>query len=161
MTLLVIVVTYGLAQVLIFSLRWPIAVTIILSQGLGRVDANCQGEVLRPGAAGAAIKTIFVPPTLLMVLTLFFWDLRMLGTMRKHGLCFLRAEQKGVLVLDVIFGRFLGRAMALGTASIHFTGPQKKVQGALDLSRDSLFNCLVPNVFSTTFLFGLGADGWP
>ena len=51
--------------------------------------------------------------------------------------------------------------MALGAASIHLTDSQKKVQDGLDFSRDSLLDGLVPGVFLTTFLLGLGIDGGP
>ena len=51
--------------------------------------------------------------------------------------------------------------MALGVASIYLTDPQKKVQGGLGLSRDSLLDGLVPGVLLTTFLLSLGTDGGP
>ena len=51
--------------------------------------------------------------------------------------------------------------MAPGAASIHLTDPQKKVQGGLGLSRDSLLDSLVLGVFVTTFLLGLGTDKGP
>ena len=79
--------------------------------------------------------------------------------MRRHGSCFLAAEQKGALVPGVVFGRFRGGAVALGAASIYLTDPQKKVQGGLALSRDSLLDGLVLGVFSTTFLLSLSTDG--
>ena len=51
--------------------------------------------------------------------------------------------------------------MASGAVSIYLTDPQRKVQGGLGLSRDSLFDGLVLGVLLTTFLFGLGTDGGP
>ena len=81
--------------------------------------------------------------------------------MKRHSLYLLEAEQKKALVLGMILGRFRGGAMALGAASIPLTDPQRKVQGGLGLSRDSLLDSLVPGVFSTSFLFGLGMDGRP
>ena len=104
--LLITVVTGGLAHVLIFPTRWLVATTIISSQGLGRVDSSGRDGTLRPGAAGAAIATIFIVLTLLMVPAGFFRDLSSLGTMKRHGLCLLGAERKGVLVLGLILGRF-------------------------------------------------------
>ena len=49
----------------------------------------------------------------------------------------------------------------MGAASIHLTDPQRKVQGGLGLSRDSLLDGLVSGIFLTTLLFGLGMDGGP
>ena len=51
--------------------------------------------------------------------------------------------------------------MAPGEVSIYLTHSRKKVQGGLGLSRDSFLDDLVPGVFLTTFLFGLGTDGGP
>ena len=48
--------------------------------------------------------------------------------------------------------------MALGAASIHLTDPQRKFQSIFGLSRDSFLDGLVSDVFSATFLFGLGTD---
>ena len=48
--------------------------------------------------------------------------------------------------------------MALRAASIHLTDPQRKVQGGLGVSRDSLLNSLVPGVLLTTFLLSGGTD---
>ena len=48
--------------------------------------------------------------------------------------------------------------MAPGTANIYFTDPQKKVPGGLGLSLDRFLDCLVPDVFLTTLLLGLGTD---
>ena len=81
--------------------------------------------------------------------------------MRRHGLCLLRAERKGASVPSVILGSFQSGAVAPGAASIHFTDPQRKVQGGLDLSRNSLPDGLVPDIFLTTFVFGLGTNGGP
>ena len=47
------------------------------------------------------------------------------------------------------------------TVSIHLADAEKKVQGGLGLSCDSLPNGLVPSVFLTTFLLGLGTDRRP
>ena len=106
MAFLVIIVIGGLAQVLIFLLRWLIAVTVISSRGLGRIDPVCRGGALRPRAAGAATVTIPILLTLLVSPARSFQDLSSLGTMRRHGLCLLRAERKGASDLGVIFGRF-------------------------------------------------------
>ena len=51
--------------------------------------------------------------------------------------------------------------MALGAARIHFTDPQRKVQGGLGLSHDSFLDGLIPGIFLTIFLVGLGTDGGP
>ena len=51
--------------------------------------------------------------------------------------------------------------MAPRVASIHIINLQKKVQDGLGLSRDSLLDGLVPGVFLTTFLLGMGTDGGP
>ena len=81
--------------------------------------------------------------------------------MKRHGLCLLGAEQKGASVPGVIFGRFWAGAVASEAASIHLTDPKRKVQGGLGLTRDSFLDGLVPSVFLTTFLLGLGMDGGP
>ena len=78
---------------------------IILRRGFSRIDSRCQGEALRPGAAGAAIATIPIASTFLIVPASSL-SLGRLGAMRKHGLCLVRAEQKGFLVPGLIFGRF-------------------------------------------------------
>ena len=106
MALLVTVIIGGLAYVSIFLTRWLVATTIISSRGLGHIDSSSWGRALRSGAAGAAIVTIFIVPTLLMVLARSLQGLSLLETMRRHGLCLLGAERKGVLVPGVIFGRF-------------------------------------------------------
>ena len=59
----------------------------------------------------------------------------------------------------MIFGKFQSRAVALGVVNIYLTDPQKKVQGGLGLSRDSLFDGLVAGVSLTICLLGLGTDG--
>ena len=105
MALLIIVVTGGPAQVPIFPTRWLVAVTIILSQGLGCVDLSGRGGALRPGAVGAAIATIPIAPTFLGVPARSL-GLGGLSAMRRHGSCPLGAERKGALVLGVILGRF-------------------------------------------------------
>ena len=121
--LLMTVVTGGPAHVPIFTTCWLVAATIILSRGLGCVDPSGRGEALRPEAAGAAIATISIMPTLLMVPARSFQDLSSLGKMRKHDLCLLGAEQKGASVPGVVLSRFQGRAVALGAASIYLTDP--------------------------------------
>ena len=78
---------------------------IILSRCLGRVDANGRDGALRPRAAGATIATILIAPILLVVL-LRFLGLGVLGAMRRHGLCLVRAERKRVLVPVMMLGRF-------------------------------------------------------
>ena len=157
MALLVTVVKSGLAQVPIFPTRWLVTATTILSQNLGRVDPCSQGRALRPGVAEAAIATIFIAPTLLVVPARSF-DLDGLKPMRRHGSCLLEAERKGTLILDVIVNRFQGGAVAPEAASIYLTDLQRKVQGPLGHSRDSFFNSLVLGVFLTTFLLGLGMN---
>ena len=161
MTLLVTVVTGGPAHVPIFPTCWLVAAIIISSQGLDCVDPSGRGGALRPGAVGAMIATISIVPTLLMVPARSLRGLSLLGTMRRHGSYLLGAERKGVSVSGVVLGRFQGGAVALGAASIHLTDPRRKVHGGLSLSRDSLLDGLVPDVLSTTFLFGLGTDGEP
>ena len=122
MTLLITVVIGGPAHVRIFPTRWLVAAIIISSRGLGRVDPSGRGGALRSRAAGAVIATISIAPTLLVVPAMFL-GLGGLGAMRKHGLCLVRAEKKGALVPDVIFGNFRGRAVALEAVSIHLTDP--------------------------------------
>ena len=106
MAFLVTVVTGGPAHIPIFPTRWLGAATIISSRGLGRIDPSGWGRTLRPGAVRAAIATISIVPTLLIVPARSFLGLSYLGTMRKHGLCLLRAEWKGALVSGVVLGRF-------------------------------------------------------
>ena len=161
MALLVTIVTGGPAYVPIFPTCWLVAATIISSQGLGCVDPSGRDGALRPGAAGAAIATLSIMPTLLMVPARSLQDLSSLETMRRHGSCLLGAERKGASILDVVLGRFQGGAVASGAASIHLTDPRRKVQGGLGLSCDSLLDSLVPGVLLTTLLFGLGTDGGP
>ena len=103
--LLITVITGGLAQLPIFLTRWPVAVPIISSQGFGRVNLSGRGGALRLGTAGAVIVTISIAPILLVVLARFL-SLGGLGAIKKNGLCLVKAEQRGVLVLNVIFGRF-------------------------------------------------------
>ena len=69
MALLITVVTGGPTHVLIFPTRWLVAATIFSSRGLGRVDPSGQGGTLKPGAARAAIATIFMR-------LLFWWSWR-------------------------------------------------------------------------------------
>ena len=106
MALLVIVVIGSPAQVFIFPTCWLVVATIILSWGLGYIDPSGRGGALRPGATRVATATISIVPTLLIVPTWSFRGLGLLGTMRKHGLCLLEAEQKGALVFGMILGRF-------------------------------------------------------
>ena len=106
MVLLITIVIGGPAHVLIFPTRWLVAATIISNRGIGRVNPSGRGEALRPGAAGAAIATIPIVLILLMVLAWSLQDLSSLKTMRRHGLCLLKLEQKGALVPSVILGRF-------------------------------------------------------
>ena len=105
MAFLVTVVTSGPAQVSIFPTFWLIVATIISSRGLGCIDPSGQVRALKPEAAKVAIATILIVPTLLVVLARFV-GLGGLGTMRKHGLYLLEAEQKGALVPGVILSRF-------------------------------------------------------
>ena len=158
MALFVIVVTDGLAQVFIFLTCWLVAATIISSRGLGFVDPHIRGGALRPGAAGAAIATISIMPTLLMVLARSLRDLSWLGTMRRHDLCLLGAERKRASVPSVVLGRFRVGAVASGAASIYLTDSQKKVQDGIGLSRDRLLDGLIPDILSTTFLLGLSTE---
>ena len=115
---------------------------------------------MRPRVARATIATIPIALTPLVVPARFF-GLGGLEPIRKHGLCLVRAEQKGVLVLDIILGRFHGGAVAPEAASIRLMDRQRMVQGGLGFGHDSLLDGLVPGVFSTTFFLGLGTDGWP
>ena len=123
MVLLVTVVTGGPAYFPIFPTCWLVAATIISSRGLGCVNPSCRGGALRPGAVGAVIATISIVTTFLMVPARFIRGLSSLGTMKRHGLCLLGAEQKGALVPGVDLGRFQGGAVASGAASIHLTDP--------------------------------------
>ena len=70
------------------------------------------------------------------------------------------AEQKGDSVPILILDRFQDGVVSLGAASIHLMDPGQKFQGVLGLSHNSFLDGLVPDVFLTTFLLGLGADGW-
>ena len=161
MDLFVTVVTGGLAHVPIFLKLWLVAATIILSRGFSRIDPSDRGGALRPGAAGAIIATILIVLIFLMVPARSLQGLSSLRTMRRHSLYFLGAEQKGALVPNMILNRFLGEAVALGAVSIYLTDLQKKVQGGLGLSRDSLLDGLVLGVLLTIFLLGLGMNGGP
>ena len=105
MALLVTVITGGLAQVFIFLLRWSIAVTAILSRGLSCIDPNCRVRALRLGVTGAAITTIPIAPTFLVVPARSLGVVG-LGAMKRHGLCLLETERKRTLVPKVFFGRF-------------------------------------------------------
>ena len=49
--------------------------------------------------------------------------------------------------------------MASKAARIYFTDSQRKVQGGLGLSRNSLLDGLVPGVSLAILLLGLGTDG--
>ena len=106
MALLVIIVTGGPAHVLIFLTRWLVTAMIISSPGVGCVDPSGRSGALRPRAAEAAIATILIVPTLLMVPAQSFRGLSLLGTMRKYGLGLLGAERKGASVPGMILGRF-------------------------------------------------------
>ena len=68
MALFVTIVTGGPAHVPIFPTRWLVTATIISSWGLGYVDPSGRGKALRLGAAGAAIATILIMFTFLIVL---------------------------------------------------------------------------------------------
>ena len=105
--LLVTIVIGGLAQVLIFSTRWPVAtsIAIVSSRGLNCVDPNGRGGALMPGAVRAAIATISIAPILLVVLARSF-GLGGLGAMKRHGSCLMRAERNGALVPSVILSGF-------------------------------------------------------
>ena len=128
MPFLVTIVTGGLVQVPIFPTRWLIAamITIVSSRSLGHVDPSGRAEVLRPEAARAAIATIFIAPTFLVIPTRFL-GLDGLEAMRKHDLCLVKAEWKGALVPGRIFGRFQGGAVTPRTVNIYLTDPQRKV----------------------------------
>ena len=160
LALFVTVVTSGPAQVFIFPTRWLVTATIILRRSLGCVDSSGQSGALWPRAAEAAIVIILIAPTFLVVPARSF-GLGELRAVMKQSLCLLRAEWKGISVLSVIVGRFLGGVVAPGAASIHPTDLQRKVQGGFGLSRNSLLDGLVQGVFVTTFLLGLGTDGGP
>ena len=105
MALLITIVIGGLTHVLIFPTCGLVTATIILSRGLSCIDPSGRSGALKLGAAGAAIATIPIAPTLPVVPARFL-GLVGLGAMRKHDLCLLGAERKGVLVPDVILGRF-------------------------------------------------------
>ena len=106
MVFLVIVITGGLVHAPISPMRWLVAATIIFCRGLVCVDPRDRGEFLRLGAAGGAIATIFIVPTLLVVLARSLLGLNLLQSMEKHSMCLLRMEQKGASVPSAIFGRF-------------------------------------------------------
>ena len=106
MALLVIVVTGGLAHIPNFPTCWLVAATIISSRSFGYIDSSGRSGSLRPEAAGAAIATISIVPTFLMVPTRSLQGLSLLGTIRRHFSCLLGAERKGVSVPGVVLGRF-------------------------------------------------------
>ena len=161
-SLLAPIVIGCLAQVLILSLRWPIAATITtgLNWGFGCIDRSNRGGALRPRAAGVAIATILIALILLVVLarSLALVELR---AMRRHGSCLVGAERKGALVPGMILSTFQSGAVASEAAIIYLADLEKKVQGGLALSCDSLSNGLVPDVFLATFLLVLGMGGGP
>ena len=105
MALFVTILIDGLAQVSIFPTRWLVAATIISSRGIGCVNPSARSEALGPGAARAAVATIPISPTLLVVLARCF-GLGGLGVMRRHSSYLLGAERKGIPVPAVILGRF-------------------------------------------------------
>ena len=128
------------------------------SQGLDCDNPSGRGGALRAGVKGDTTATIPIASTLLVI------PARSLGlgglkARRRHGLCLLGAERNRILVPGVIFDRFQGGAVAPGAASIHLTDAQRKVQGGLGLSCNSLLDGLLPSIFLTTFLRGLGTDG--
>ena len=90
--LLITIVTGDLAYVLIFPTRWLFAATIISSRGLGHVDLSGRGAALRPEAAGAAIATIPIVLTFLIVPAWSFQAFSSLGTMRRLGSCISGAQ---------------------------------------------------------------------
>ena len=96
----------SLAQVLIFSSRWPIAVMAFSSRGLRRVDPSRRSRALRPGAVRAAIAIIFIPPIFLVVPTQSFQGLSFLEIMRRHSLYLLEAERKRISISEVLIGKF-------------------------------------------------------
>ena len=155
------VIIGGLAQIHIFLTRWPIAtiITTVWSWGLDRVDPSYRGGALRPRVAGATITIIPIASTFLVIPARSL-GLSVLGTMRKHGSSFVRAEWKKAPVPDVIPNRFSGGVVALEAASFYLTDLQKKVQSGFGLSYNSLLDDLVPSVFSMIFLLGLSADKW-
>ena len=158
--LFVIIGTDCLAQVSIFPTHLLVAATIILSRGFGCVDPSGRSRGLRHGAMGAVIATILIAPIFLVVSARFF-GLGRLEAITRHGLCLLEVERKRALVPGVILGRFQGKVVVPGAASIHLTDPQREVYGGLGLGRDSFLDGLVSSVFSTTFLLVLGMDRGP
>ena len=159
MALLITIVIDDPAQVPIFSTCWLVTTTIILSRGLSCVNPSGRGGAPRPGAVRAAIATISIVHTLPVISAQSLWGLSLHGTMRMHGLCLLRAEQKKASISGVILGRFWGRAVAPRIANIHLTDLERKVQGGFGLNRDNLLNSQVPGVVLITFLLCLGTDG--
>ena len=51
--------------------------------------------------------------------------------------------------------------MAPKTANIYFSNPRRKVEGGFDFHGNSFFNGLLPGIFPTAILLGLGIDGRP
>ena len=72
MAFLVTVITGGSAHVSIFPMRWLVVATIILRRSLVCIDSSAQSKALRLGAARAAIATIPIMSTLLIVPALSF-----------------------------------------------------------------------------------------
>ena len=66
-----------------------------------------------------------------------------------------------VPVENLFFGAFvcLGRGLiAPKTAIIYFSDLRRKIEGGFSLYSDGFFNNLLPSVFSTAILLGLGID---
>ena len=160
MSFLVIILTGDLTQVLIFSLQWPVTITVVSRYSLTHVDTSNQGKVLRLEVTRNTIGFSFTS-TLYVVLARFLTGLSTLKTMERKGLCFLRLKTKkiGVFIAGVLFRLGGGKAMALGAASIYLTDPKKKVKSGYSLCNDGFLDGLIPDVLLTIVLLDLSIDG--
>lgn len=135
---------------------------VISRRGLNCVNPNGRGEALRsrPIRTTSGLSITF---TLLVVQTRSFGGLSILEAMRKQGLYFLRlrAEEIGASIADVLFGLGGRGVMAPKVVSIHFMDLVQKFESGFSLCGDGLPDGLVPNVFTTIVLLGLGTDREP
>ena len=162
MPLLITIITGDLSQVLVFPLWWPIAVLVIPSQKIGRIDSSGWDGAWRLWAARPIITTASSSaPFVLMVLSRLVQGLDFLGAMRRLGSGLLRPGR--VLVRNFLFGVFIyfeGGLMAPRTASIHFSDAGQKVESGFGLFSDGFFDGLLSGVLPTAILLGLGTNKW-
>ena len=160
---LITIVIGNLSQVFVLPFWWPAAVLVIPSQRIKSVDSNSWGEAWRSWAAKATITTASsITPIIFMIFPRLVRGMGVLGVLRRLGSRFLRFKR--VLVGNLFFDAFVhlkGGLMASRTASIHFSDPERKVEGGFGLRGNGFFNGLLLGVFSIAILLGLGTDRWP